>query len=626
MVLGLLKKGAIQTLDLTSGLEKQICVIQDAGTMAFINALGLSSDSETAAVSTLEKGKGDSDSFTFQVHLVNLKDGTRRPLDATPLSSEFPEFHLGFSPDGKFLLVLFGKTSARKDQAIMFDVASGAVLWSKSESWFDLYTFQETGKCRCFKASGQHADLDPRTGSDREVADKPVRILFQETGPISTPNSKGALFFFRGSIRSVDRTDGRIWYENRLQTPHKRGTALSYLDEGRLVASLSPISESSAVLQIWDESGGQLLRSIPTAFHYKAKLFTHPRWQHVAVLDGPGAKVWSIRSVQEEVLAMDDHIPHGFAFFGPPGSFILQKPRFGAPMVARATVFRRGKNEPQDTKLLEGIPNPFSFFSTNHRNDLLACGVASDDAAEPGERHVPASVYFFRSFEEIKQKVPGSGVSIPRTTPYCFELSPDGSLLWLGNGFHEASAGKRITPLDRSGLKHLDSAACWVGNKNVVEIALKELRDSGMSRTLVNWSVKDGKRTEEPAPDALAISASPDGAHIAEAGSDMRVRIRNAATLKEEKTLRVHDAPVTGVAWHPTLPLLATASKDYSVRIWNLETESPVEEIGLFLGTPGKLYWSPDGKTLAVRTTNEMTKGRAGINLFAPKACNPDDK
>jgi WD40 repeat protein/predicted Ser/Thr protein kinase len=621
VLLGLLRKGAIQTLDLTSGLEETVCLIQDAGAMAFAESLGLSSDAKTAAVSTLEKGEGGADPFTFQVHLVNLKDGTRRPLEATPLSSEFSEFHLGFSPDGKFLLVLFGKTSARKDQAIMFAVAGGAVLWSKSESWFDLYTFQETGKCRCFKASGQHADLDPRTGSEKEVADKPVRIQFKETGPISNPNSKGALFFFRGTIRSVDRKDGRILYENRLQTPQKSGTVLSYLDEGRLVASLSPVSESSAVLQIWDESGGQLLRSIPTAFHYHTRLFTHPRWQHVAVLDGPMAKVWSIRSVQEETLPMDDHISNGFAFFGPPGSLVIQKPRVGSPYVA--SILRLRENERRDTKLLEGIFNPVSFFSASRNGNILAFGVAPVGYA-------PASLRLFRNTDatpiEKFDEIPNPPFIQLEGLPWCFNLSEDGSVLWLGNGFHEASTGKRITPLDRSGLKQLDSAACWVGNENVVEIAVKELRDSGPSRTLVNWSIKDGKRTEEPAPDALAISPSPDGAHIAEAGSDMRVRIRDGATLKEEKTLRVHDAPVTGVAWHPTLPLLATASKDYTVRIWNLETESPVEEIGLFLGTPGKLYWSPDGKTLAVRTTNEMTKGRAGINLFTPKSCTPDGK
>jgi WD40 repeat protein len=261
-----------------------------------------------------------------------------------------------------------------------------------------------------------------------------------------------------------------------------------------------------------------------------------------------------------------------------------------------------------------------SFFSASRNGKILAFGVA------PGV-HTPASLCLFRStdatpIEEFEERPNLPSVQL-NGLPLSFNLSDNGSVLWLDNEFHEASTGKRITPLDRSGLKHVEGAACWVGNENVVEIAVKELRDAGPSRTLVNWSIKDGKRTEEPAPDALAISASPDRAHIAEAGSDMRVRIRNAATLQEEMSLRVHDAPVTGVAWHPTLPLLATASKDYTVRIWNLETESPVEEIGLFLGTPGNLYWSPDGKTLAVRTTNEMSKGRAGIYLFTPKSCNP---
>ena len=314
---------------------------------------------------------------------------------------------------------------------------------------------------------------------------------------------------------------------------------------------------------------------------------------------------------------MDDHIRHGFAFFGPSGSLIIQKPRVGTTGVAQASVFSRRENQRQDTKLLEGIANPVSFFSASRSGEILAFGVVPNNTA-------PASLSLFRQTDatpiEERSNSPSNQI---KGLPGCFELSGDGSVLWLGNGLLEASTGKLITPLDRSGLKTLDGAACWVGNGYVAELVLKETAGSGLVRTILLWSAEDGKRREEPAPGALALSASPDGEHIAEAGSDMRVRIRNAATLKEERTLRVHDAPVTGVAWHPTLPLLATASEDYTVRIWNLETESLVEEIGLFMGTPGRLYWSPDGKTLAVRTTNEMIKGRAGINLFVPKYCNP---
>ncbi len=162
-------------------------------------------------------------------------------------------------------------------------------------------------------------------------------------------------------------------------------------------------------------------------------------------------------------------------------------------------------------------------------------------------------------------------------------------------------------------------SACWVGNSHVAEVVTWVVPKSDRRRAIARWSLSEAKPLLEEAPNANAVSASPDGALIAEAGADMRVRIRDGVTLAERKTLRTHNAPVTGVAWHPTLPLLATASQDYTVKIWNLETEALVEEIGLFRSVPGKLYWSPDGKRLAVRTNGSADRG--GISLFTPKSC-----
>jgi WD40 repeat protein len=102
-----------------------------------------------------------------------------------------------------------------------------------------------------------------------------------------------------------------------------------------------------------------------------------------------------------------------------------------------------------------------------------------------------------------------------------------------------------------------------------------------------------------------------------EAGSDLRMRIRDSRTLKIVRELRVHDAPLTAVAWHPHLPLIATASEDHSVKIWDLRTDKMVEKLSLFLDLPNGLYWSPDGKSLAVQHTDSSTF----VDIFRPESC-----
>ena len=67
--------------------------------------------------------------------------------------------------------------------------------------------------------------------------------------------------------------------------------------------------------------------------------------------------------------------------------------------------------------------------------------------------------------------------------------------------------------------------------------------------------------------------------------------------------LKGHTGPVTSVAFHPKLPILATASTDGDLRVWNLKTNPPVPiKHGLLnRNVPlTSVAFSPDGRRLAV--------------------------
>jgi len=169
-----------------------------------------------------------------------------------------------------------------------------------------------------------------------------------------------------------------------------------------------------------------------------------------------------------------------------------------------------------------------------------------------------------------------------------------------------------------------DRAPRWVGNSAVAEIALLErpasLDNSEVrtERCIILWNAINGtRRNVITAQNAMSLSASPDGQQIAEGGSDKKVRIRDGLTLSVQKELRVHDGAVTAVAWHPKLALLATASDDHTVRVWDLNTDTMVEKVGLLDWSPDRLFWSPDGTTLAVRCRDAFSR----IEIFHPKAC-----
>jgi hypothetical protein len=205
------------------------------------------------------------------------------------------------------------------------------------------------------------------------------------------------------------------------------------------------------------------------------------------------------------------------------------------------------------------------------------------------------------------------------------QMSPSGKLLWQGMHFIDTKTLSLLPKVDRTGFTAVEEPAStrWVGEDRVVEIAVPQVGQSEedeetLSRVLLLWSIGGGKPlATASAPYAVAVAASPDASQILEAGSDLRMRLRNAKTLEIVREIRVHDAPLTAVAWHPHLPFAATASEDHSVNIWDLRTDKMVQKYSLFLDTPNGLYWSPDGKGLAVQHTEASTF----IDIFRPEFC-----
>ncbi len=104
------------------------------------------------------------------------------------------------------------------------------------------------------------------------------------------------------------------------------------------------------------------------------------------------------------------------------------------------------------------------------------------------------------------------------------------------------------------------------------------------------------------------IAVSPDQQHVAVAGNNLFVLILNADTLEEEHRFFAHDAWISALRFHPTLPLLATGSADHSVKIWDAETGQLKQTFLGLQGNPLHLAFSPNGRLLAVNGTENTMK------------------
>ncbi|MFO0881296.1 MAG: protein kinase [Gemmataceae bacterium] len=116
----------------------------------------------------------------------------------------------------------------------------------------------------------------------------------------------------------------------------------------------------------------------------------------------------------------------------------------------------------------------------------------------------------------------------------------------------------------------------------------------------------------------LDLRWSPDSRLLASASEDQTVRVWDPRTGKEACQVLGHPDKVWTVCWHPDGSRLATGGADHTIRVWNSRTGQLLDSLRGHTSAVRAVCWSPDGRLLA--SASEDASVRLWDIQVAPQA------
>ncbi len=155
----------------------------------------------------------------------------------------------------------------------------------------------------------------------------------------------------------------------------------------------------------------------------------------------------------------------------------------------------------------------------------------------------------------------------------------------------------------KSSLKALvqDQKSSWVNSANTnteVQLALLNTVSNVIAPNTLGGHAKS----------VNAVSFSPDGKILATASDDNTVKLWNTQTGEQIKTLTGHTDKVNSVSFSPNSQILATASNDKTAKLWDISTGQEIQTLTGHKNDVETLSFSPDSTVLATGSADTTIK------------------
>jgi WD40 repeat protein/serine/threonine protein kinase len=152
----------------------------------------------------------------------------------------------------------------------------------------------------------------------------------------------------------------------------------------------------------------------------------------------------------------------------------------------------------------------------------------------------------------------------------------------------------------------------------------QRLASGSWDQTLRVWDTARGKELVQLKQASLvdAVAWSPDGARLAAAGWDQVVKLWDTATWSTGRwewlpslldptpkiILRGHQSRVFALSWEPSGQRLASAAGDGTVKVWDASTGTDLRTLRGHTAEVWAVAWSPDGRRLASGSLDRTIK------------------
>jgi serine/threonine protein kinase/WD40 repeat protein len=467
---------------------------------------------------------------------------------------------LEFSPDGRLLL----QTADDGRLLTVWDAATGQPRWKHEPS--------DGGGTGSFTPDGQQVII--RSNS------QPIRLVSAQDGTLVRELSKllvnsfavrpdgkmvviGGRFGDKGKIQGVFLQDAKVAFEFRA---HDREIQhIAFTPDGARFVSVAVLADGRQAIQVWDANTGAPLQTLLGGSGSVSGASVHPLSGELVVA-GQNTRAWNLTGTPEE-WTLRGAGNSSIAFWGSDDLVFAAAPGHNAALQ---------KLQPGSPDLLwKPLHLKYRRPSVSADGRLAAIG------------HIAYNIFEIKAEDVFLLRNPGTQIEQAAVfkAPYALtllRLSPGGDRLATLElkraraDVIDPGTGKPLSRLEGKDVKRFWDLGWLSGGQQLVGLvtAKADRGNPGSEEWIALWDAATGKivqtATNRTAMDVLAIA--PDSRRFAEAGADKKVRIRDAATLAVQQEFRAHDGPITALAWHPTKPIVATASADLSVKLWNLET------------------------------------------------------